>query len=299
VVHHGHLLNIEDEKKVPKSEQRTFSISAAPAMLRGVFVTRRISNLVGAVLLFVGLASNSAVAANGFTTADVNMRAGPGAQYPIITTVPAGAGVTIYGCVRGWRWCDTNWRGIRGWVSARFLEAAYRGDRVLLPAYGVVIGVPIIAFGLDYWDDHYRDRPWYRERHRWFERVTWRERRDWREREQLRDQREQLRDRRERLRDRRERLRDRRDRDELRDRGQVESPRNQERLRIRNELREWPDQGDRPGRVQLRDGRDRDLVRPQRVQEQLRVRRAREQLRVRDRQDRGAGSACRPPGECR
>lgn len=119
---------------------------------------------LGALLAAPGVAA----AANAFATGNVNMRAGPSTQYPRITTIPAGAAVTIYGCTSGWRWCDTSWRGARGWVAASYLQTMYRERRVYLPDYGPRVGVPIISFHFgNYWDRWYRDRPWYRDRDRW------------------------------------------------------------------------------------------------------------------------------------
>jgi uncharacterized protein YraI len=110
-----------------------------------------------------------AAAASAYTTDDVNMRAGPETGFPRIVTLPAGAAVTVYGCTYGWSWCDTGWRGLRGWVSARYLEYPYEGRRVYLPDYGDAVGLPIVTFRFEaYWDRWYSDRPWYRERDRWY-----------------------------------------------------------------------------------------------------------------------------------
>jgi uncharacterized protein YraI len=100
----------------------------------------------------------------GFATGNVNLRAGPSTDYPVVTTLRAGDRLTIFGCVRGYSWCDVNWRGNRGWVSATYLEATYAQRRVRLPAYAARIEVPIISFTVgDYFDRNYRDRPWYRD----------------------------------------------------------------------------------------------------------------------------------------
>lgn len=129
--------------------------------------------IVGAVLSAPGIAR----AADFFTTADVNMRAGPSTRFPRVATLPAGVVVDVYGCLAGWTWCDTAWRGYRGWVSGRYLERIYRGRRVLVPDYGPRIGLPIISFHFgSYWDRWYSDRSWYRDRPRW--RRSW-ERDDW------------------------------------------------------------------------------------------------------------------------
>lgn len=99
---------------------------------------------------------------------DLNVRAGPGTQYPAVTVFPANSRVNVIGCTRGTTWCDVAGRGVRGWVSARYLNMAPRGDRLIGPAPGASVGLPIITFQIgSYWDNHYRDRSWYRDRSRW------------------------------------------------------------------------------------------------------------------------------------
>lgn len=121
-----------------------------------------------AAAAFMGVATGAALAQNAYTTANVNMRAGPSTQYPRVATLPNGAAVDVHGCINGWSWCDTSWRGIRGWVSGRYLQMLYNNRRVYLPDYAPRIGIPIITFHFgNYWDRWYRDRPWYRERDRW------------------------------------------------------------------------------------------------------------------------------------
>ncbi len=118
-------------------------------------------------LAFPGIAA----AANAYTTGNVNLRAGPSTNFPRVTTLPDGVTVTIHGCLRGWSWCDTSWRGERGWVSGRYLEYLYQGRRVLVPNYGTRIGLPVLSFSFgSYWDDYYSERSWYRDRPRWRQR---------------------------------------------------------------------------------------------------------------------------------
>ena len=126
-----------------------------------------------ASLLFPTIAS----AATAYSTTDVNMRVGPGTDYPIITTIYAGEPVTIYGCLSDWSWCDIEWYGDRGWVRGDYLDVFYESRHVYLPDYAPLIGLTVIVFNFDdYWDDHYHDgyhdRPWYRDRDRW--RDHWR-----------------------------------------------------------------------------------------------------------------------------
>ncbi|WP_342643232.1 SH3 domain-containing protein [Rhodoligotrophos ferricapiens] len=125
--------------------------------------------IAAATALMALVGGGSAHAANAYTTASVNMRAGPGGNYPVVSTVPRGSAVTIHGCTEGYTWCDTSWSRQRGWISARYLNWADYGGRVVyLPDYADEIDVPIVDFYFDdYWYDYYRFRPWYRDRWRW------------------------------------------------------------------------------------------------------------------------------------
>jgi uncharacterized protein YraI len=121
------------------------------------------TNVKFVLVLVAGLVlPSSAFAALGFATGNVNMRTGPSTGYRVIVTIPRGASVRIYGCVRGFRWCDVRWGGWRGWVSSRYLSS--RGYYGRPPSiWGPVIGVPIIRFHFDrYHDRHYRGKKWYK-----------------------------------------------------------------------------------------------------------------------------------------
>ena len=109
-----------------------------------------------------------ALAAPGFATGNVNLRAGPGTGYPQVVVVPNGAPVEIFGCLQGYGWCDVGFNGVRGWVSSGYLQYLYEGRRVPFTQYYGRAGVPVVGFTFgDYWGEHYRDRPWFADRDRW------------------------------------------------------------------------------------------------------------------------------------
>ncbi|WEZ84004.1 SH3 domain-containing protein [Rhizobium sp. 32-5/1] len=120
---------------------------------------------VAAMLLMPGLA----VAAEGFSTANVNMRSGPSTRYPAVTVIPLDTELEIHGCLADVPWCDVSFYQGRGWVAAQYIATDYRRNRVdLQPRYYRPLGIPTITFDLgNYWERNYRNRDFYRDRARW------------------------------------------------------------------------------------------------------------------------------------
>ena len=81
------------------------------------------------------MASSGAFADDAVTTADVNMRTGPGTGYSVVLTLPAGAPVDVQGCSAGW--CRVVYRGAVGFVSQSYLDddggAVYAPPPVYVP----------------------------------------------------------------------------------------------------------------------------------------------------------------------
>ncbi len=66
------------------------------------------------------LSASSAQAAPALATDNVNMRQGPGTNYPVITTIPGGSTVEVSGC-QG-EWCSVSWHGQSGYAIAARLD---------------------------------------------------------------------------------------------------------------------------------------------------------------------------------
>lgn len=107
-----------------------------------------------------------------YTTAkDVNLRAGPSRDYPVVAVLRGGISISVTGCLSDYRWCDVEAGPYRGWVYAQNIVYPYQGEHVPVLTYGALIGIGIIAFTIGtYWDDHYRASPWYPQRHYWIDR---------------------------------------------------------------------------------------------------------------------------------
>jgi uncharacterized protein YraI len=126
--------------------------------------------LAGSLIAVLALPHEAEAQSRAVVTTDLNMRAGPGTQFPVVNVLTGGRSVTVQGCVRDLSWCDVTTRTDRGWVSARYLAEEQRRRPIVELAPS--IGLPMISFQFgDYWDRHYSGREFYRDRDRW--------RRDW------------------------------------------------------------------------------------------------------------------------
>ncbi|NIF87651.1 SH3 domain-containing protein, partial [Burkholderia sp. Cy-637] len=125
---------------------------------------------IGAVLagMIAVFAAPSLAQTPAVTSMTVNLYAGPAGDYPVVAQLPAGASVTVMGCVSGYSWCDVSLPGLRGWAYGRYLSYPYQGASVPLSNYGATIGLPVVTFALGaYWGSYYRDRPWFGNQSRW------------------------------------------------------------------------------------------------------------------------------------
>lgn len=66
------------------------------------------------------------------TTTDLNLRAGPGSNYQVLTTMPRGAEVNLNGCVEGTNWCQVNFSGTTGYAYDDYLMAKAEGNTVVV-----------------------------------------------------------------------------------------------------------------------------------------------------------------------
>ncbi|RAI03862.1 hypothetical protein DLJ53_05165 [Acuticoccus sediminis] len=69
----------------------------------------------------------------GSVTTDLNLRSGPGSNYPVLTTIPAGDEVVVNGCVTDTSWCQVSFAGKNGYAYAQYLTvAADTGEAVVV-----------------------------------------------------------------------------------------------------------------------------------------------------------------------
>ncbi|MFQ0814778.1 ligand-binding protein SH3 [Brucella anthropi] len=136
-----------------------------------------------AALVALGVfAAGAAQAANAISTANLNIRTGPGTRYATLGSIPSGAPVTVRGCTSGYGWCQVSYGPTFGWASSRYLAFREGGSRGYSDDFGrnaALIGIPLIAgvaigAALNDRDDHWRRDRYYRHRH--WNRGGWRDR---------------------------------------------------------------------------------------------------------------------------
>jgi uncharacterized protein YraI len=68
------------------------------------------------------VSSAAALAAPAVAESTVNVRAGPGTNYPVLARMRTGERVNVDRCIPGFRWCHVQRNGTDGWVAATSLR---------------------------------------------------------------------------------------------------------------------------------------------------------------------------------
>jgi uncharacterized protein YraI len=100
---------------------------------------------LAASTLGIALAMSGAAYAQTAATAttDLNIRSGPGPQYPVTGYIAANGAVTINGCLENSRWCTVSSSGGEGWAYSDYLTADLSGQQVVVTERYADIGVPV------------------------------------------------------------------------------------------------------------------------------------------------------------
>jgi len=95
---------------------------------------------------FVLAGSQAAFAFTAVSSAHLNLRSGPGPQYPVVATIGHDDKIDVHGCLKEVTWCDVSWGDQRGWASADYI--AYDTDKgpKVLPLAGDAIDIPLVTY---------------------------------------------------------------------------------------------------------------------------------------------------------
>ena len=100
--------------------------------------------LAGAVLVASAGFAHAEMAATAIN--DLNVRAGPGPQYPSVGIATRGSSAYLDGCIQGSRWCRVDVNGVRGWVYAEYLQVQHEGAPVVVEQNQTSLGVPVVTY---------------------------------------------------------------------------------------------------------------------------------------------------------
>ncbi|MDX8467866.1 DUF1236 domain-containing protein [Mesorhizobium sp. VK23B] len=76
---------------------------------------------------------------------DLNVRAGPGPQYPVIGVLAAGQSATLRGCIEGSKWCTIAEAGGNGWVYSDYVTGDFGGSRVVVTRRPADAGIAVVT----------------------------------------------------------------------------------------------------------------------------------------------------------
>ena len=100
-----------------------------------------LASLVGAALI-----AGPALAVTALSpTGHLNVRSGPGFQYPVVGVMQQNVPAAIPGCIQDYSWCSVAVGGVTGWASAPYLVTDAGGKPTNLQVSGAQLGIPIVV----------------------------------------------------------------------------------------------------------------------------------------------------------
>jgi uncharacterized protein YraI len=106
------------------------------------------SRLYAAAIFAASIIPSAALAAMLATAlTDLNIRSGPGPEYPVIGLVKAQEPVTMIGCIEGSLWCQVTYKGKEGWAYSQYLATqSASGNRVIISDRRPEVVVPSVTY---------------------------------------------------------------------------------------------------------------------------------------------------------
>lgn len=90
------------------------------------------------------LVATPAFAISGYSTSHLNLRTGPGTQYPIAGVMETNVRSEITGCLADYSWCAVTVAGLSGWASAEYLVVDQNGAIMQVDEQGAATGIPVV-----------------------------------------------------------------------------------------------------------------------------------------------------------
>lgn len=104
-----------------------------------------VKSAVAAAALMALSGTALAQTATATATTDLNVRAGPGPQYPVVTIIGANQQATINGCLQNSKWCQVTIGGVQGWAYSDYLVATL-DNRTIVMTERPPESVPVVTY---------------------------------------------------------------------------------------------------------------------------------------------------------
>ena len=75
----------------------------------------------------------------------LNVRSGPGFQYPVVAQMAPNEPAAVTGCISNYTWCGVAIGGMTGWAPAEYLVTDAGGKLTNLQVSGAQLGIPIVV----------------------------------------------------------------------------------------------------------------------------------------------------------
>jgi uncharacterized protein YraI len=79
-------------------------------------------------------------------TTDLNLRAGPGPQYPVIGTLGVDETATLDGCAQGSKWCQVTVKGEPAWAYSDYLTSEFTAGSRVVVTERPAEAVPVVEY---------------------------------------------------------------------------------------------------------------------------------------------------------
>jgi uncharacterized protein YraI len=108
---------------------------------------QRIHAMIGlASLVVAALVAGPASALTAYSpTGHLNVRSGPGFQYPVVGQMQPNVPAAVSGCIADYTWCGVAVGGLTGWASAEYLVTKAGSKLTNLQVAGAELGIPVVA----------------------------------------------------------------------------------------------------------------------------------------------------------
>ena len=95
---------------------------------------------------FVLAGSQAAFAFTAVSSADLNLRTGPGPQYQVVAMIGRDDKINVQGCLKEVTWCNVTWGDQSGWASADYIVYDGGNGPQVLPLAGDEVDIPLVTY---------------------------------------------------------------------------------------------------------------------------------------------------------